>query len=81
MELQLPDREFAAYLFDCDGTLVNTMPLHYIAWIDGLTAQGAPFRFSEDQFYGYAGIREQQIVELLNKEHGAEVDPGSGGGA
>ena len=75
MKLDIPDRDFDAYLFDCDGTLVNTMPLHYVAWTEGLESQNAPFHFSEDQFYGYAGIREQQIVELLNREHGTEVDP------
>jgi hypothetical protein len=25
-------RSFRAYLFDCDGTIADSMPLHYIAW-------------------------------------------------
>lgn len=75
LDLDIPNRPFAAYLFDCDGTLVNTMPLHYIAWLEGLESQNAPYTFTEEKFYSYAGIREQQIVELLNGEHGAEVDP------
>ena len=73
MKLDIPDRDFDAYLFDCDGTLVNTMPLHFVAWTEGLESQNAPYHFSEEQFYGYAGIREQQIVEMLNAEHGADV--------
>ena len=33
MKIQLPDGEFDAYIFDCDGTLADTMPLHYKAWL------------------------------------------------
>jgi beta-phosphoglucomutase-like phosphatase (HAD superfamily) len=32
MKLAIPDREFGGYIFDCDGTLADTMPLHYRAW-------------------------------------------------
>ena len=32
MRLKLPDGAFEAYLFDCDGTIVDSMPLHYLAW-------------------------------------------------
>jgi hypothetical protein len=31
-KLALPAGDFKAYLFDCDGTIADTMPLHYIAW-------------------------------------------------
>ncbi len=31
MTLELPDREFGGYIFDYDGTLADTMPLHYWA--------------------------------------------------
>ena len=32
MKLKLPQGSFKAYLFDCDGTIIDSMPLHYIAW-------------------------------------------------
>ena len=32
MKLAIPEREFSGYIFDCDGTLADTMPLHYRAW-------------------------------------------------
>jgi beta-phosphoglucomutase-like phosphatase (HAD superfamily) len=32
MNLKLPDGSFSAYLFDCDGTIADSMPLHYLAW-------------------------------------------------
>src|SRR5262245_10326916 len=73
--LQIPDRSFSAYIFDCDGTLVDSMPIHYVCWVESLRINGAPFDFSEDEFYGYAGIREQDTVIILNDKHGANVDP------
>ena len=32
IELEIPVGEFRAYLFDCDGTVADSMPLHYKAW-------------------------------------------------
>jgi len=75
--LQLPDRDFAAFIFDCDGTLVDSMPLHYIAWCESLAAHNAPFDFTEERFYGFAGVREQDTVIILNREHGSNIDPDS----
>ena len=75
--LQLPDRDFAAFIFDCDGTLVDSMPLHYIAWCESLAAHNAPFDFTEERFYGFAGVREQDTVMILNQEYGASIDPDS----
>jgi beta-phosphoglucomutase family hydrolase len=75
--LQIPPHPFRAVIFDCDGTLVDTMPLHYVAWIESLQAHEAPFDFTEDLFYSYAGVREQDVVMILNEQHGSAVDPDS----
>jgi beta-phosphoglucomutase-like phosphatase (HAD superfamily) len=32
MQLKIPAGTFHAYLFDCDGTIADSMPLHYVAW-------------------------------------------------
>jgi len=37
VKLKLPVGSFKAYLFDCDGTIVDSMPLHYIAWSKALS--------------------------------------------
>lgn len=58
---------FAALIFDCDGTLVDSMPLHYQAWVQTLTPHGVPF--PESQFYALAGVPTQRITELLAEEH------------
>jgi beta-phosphoglucomutase family hydrolase len=73
--LEIPDHPFRAFIFDCDGTLVDTMPLHYLAWVESLSLNGATFEFTEEIFYSYAGVREQDVVKILNQLHGTEVDP------
>ena len=73
--LQLPDRDFAAYIFDCDGTLVDSMPIHYVCWVESLRRNGATWPFTEDEFYHYAGVREWDTVVILNEQHGTNVDP------
>jgi len=73
-QLDLPEGDFDALLFDCDGTLVHSMPLHYHAWKAGFEAAGAPYAFPEATFYGYAGVKEEEIVRRMNELHSAEVD-------
>ena len=72
MILQIPDRQFGGYIFDCDGTLADTMPLHYRAWKRIVGELGAPF--SEDLFYKLGGKPTEQIFELLRDEHGLHVN-------
>ena len=40
MQLDIPAGEFAGYIFDLDGTLVDTMPLHYRAWNEAMRRAG-----------------------------------------
>jgi beta-phosphoglucomutase-like phosphatase (HAD superfamily) len=68
----LPDgRRFAGYLFDCDGTLADTMPLHYRAWRRLLAEHG--MSFSEAFFYELGGKPTEMIFELLRRDHGLEL--------
>jgi HAD superfamily hydrolase (TIGR01509 family) len=75
--LTIPDSPFHAVIFDCDGTLVDSMPLHYEAWLASLKHHQAPFDFTENYFYSKAGVREQDVVKLLNAEYGTFIDPDS----
>ena len=54
MKLKLPEGSFKAYLFDCDGTIADSMPLHYIAWKKALGEWGC--EFDEDLFYSWGGM-------------------------
>jgi beta-phosphoglucomutase family hydrolase len=73
MKLVIPKGHFEAYLFDCDGTIADTMPLHYKAWSKVLAEEGCTF--SEDEFYGYAGMPVAETVRLLNNLQGLSMSP------
>ncbi len=66
--IQLPDGDFAAYIFDCDGTLADTMPLHYKAWCAAMREHDCDF--PEALFYELGGVPTVRIVEILNERHG-----------
>jgi beta-phosphoglucomutase family hydrolase len=55
-------------VFDCDGTIADTMPLHYKAWTAALGAYDHDF--PEALFYEMAGIPTARIIEILNERHG-----------
>lgn len=71
MKLALPDREFGGYIFDCDGTLADSMPLHYRAWKRLVEEHG--LEFPEDLFYQLGGKPTEQILEQLRDEYGLRV--------
>lgn len=73
MTLEIPEGDFAAYIFDCDGTLADTMPLHYKAWCGAL--REAACDFPEALFYELGGVPTERIVELLNERHGRQLPP------
>jgi HAD superfamily hydrolase (TIGR01509 family) len=66
--LPLPAGDFQAYLFDCDGTIADSMPLHYLAWRQALGEWGC--EFPEDLFYAWGGRPVADIVAALNARHG-----------
>ena len=67
MKLKLPAGPFRAYLFDCDGTIVDSMPLHYIAWKTAFAEWNCPF--PEDLFYSWGGKPTREIIATLNEMH------------
>src|SRR5665213_615993 len=71
MSLTLPVGRFEAYLFDCDGTIIDSMPIHYIAWKRVLAEWNSTF--DEDLFYALGGVPTREIVSLLNKQQGLSM--------
>jgi len=68
--------KYDGYIFDCDGTLADTMPLHYQAWSETLEAKlGRKSDFTEAMFYRLGGIPARQIVERLNLDFGYGLSP------
>ena len=76
MSLEIPVKDFKAFLFDCDGTIADSMPLHFIAWQKALAPwKLAPWKveFSEELFYAWAGVPTASIVDRLNKQFMMEL--------
>jgi beta-phosphoglucomutase-like phosphatase (HAD superfamily) len=71
----LPARAYSAFIFDCDGTLADSMPLHQKAWIVALRKYGASLDFSWDLFMSRAGKTIELTVAELNAEFGLTLDP------
>ena len=71
MKLKIPAGSFGAYLFDCDGTVVDSMPLHFLAWKQALGEWNCAF--SEDTFYAWGGLPVAEVISRLNVEHGLKM--------
>jgi HAD superfamily hydrolase (TIGR01509 family) len=64
--LEIPSGQYEAYLFDCDGTIADSMPLHYKSWSNVLRDWNC--KFSEEQFYAWGGMPIREIIERLASE-------------
>lgn len=73
--LQVPERSYAAYLFDCDGTLADSMPIHYEAWLAAIRRQIPDFEWPLDFFYSMAGVNVYETVRRLNERFRVTIDP------
>jgi HAD superfamily hydrolase (TIGR01509 family) len=74
MKLDLPAGEFAGYLFDLDGTLLDTMPLHYAAWRDALRRCGLGRDLDEDYFYSLGGVPTLLVARRIGEHYGVKLD-------
>src|SRR5437763_1565132 len=73
--LLFPQNGFDGIIFDCDGTLVDSMPCHFEAWCDAMAQFGAANVLREDVFYAMGGRPSTDIVAELNDEYGLHLDP------
>ncbi|MFO1461506.1 MAG: HAD-IA family hydrolase [Verrucomicrobiota bacterium] len=63
-----------ALIFDCDGTLAHTMPVHWEAWKEVTMRHG--LTFPEERFYALGGVPTRDIVRMLAAEQGrTDIDP------
>ena len=60
-------------IFDCDGTLADTMPLHWQAWKRVTARHGV--QFTEERFYALGGVPSRHILVMLRDEQGLRIDP------
>ncbi|MGV8095036.1 MAG: HAD family hydrolase [Mangrovibacterium sp.] len=72
MELDIDPRA-KGLIFDLDGTIADTMPIHYIAWKNAAARYGIDF--TVELFAQLAGVPLYPTVEKLNKLFGKNIDP------
>ena len=61
-----------ALIFDCDGTLADTMPLHWHAW--RVVSERHGIHFTEERFYALGGVPSRDILKMLREEQGLNYD-------
>jgi beta-phosphoglucomutase-like phosphatase (HAD superfamily) len=59
-------------IFDCDGTLADTMPLHWRAW--QTVTRRHDLHFPEERFYALGGVPTRHILQMLSQEQGRALD-------
>lgn len=74
-ELEVGLEGVEGLIFDCDGTLVHSMPAHFDAWCEALAYYGAANVFQEDVFYAMGGRPTKDIVVDLNAQYGLRLKP------
>ncbi len=60
-------------IFDCDGTLADTMPLHWRAW--QAIALRHRLHFPQERFYALGGVPTRDILQMLSREQDVPIDP------
>ena len=61
-----------ALIFDCDGTLVDSMFAHYSAWRQALVSQN--IKLDEQHFYRHSGTPSSRVIPMLAAEQGKDLD-------
>ena len=61
-----------ALIFDCDGTLVDSMLAHYSAWREALVSQD--IELDEQYFYRHSGTPSSRVIPMFAAEQGKEID-------
>jgi beta-phosphoglucomutase family hydrolase len=77
MRLDIPPGDFAGYIFDLDGTLIDTMPLHFRAWCEVMKRAGFTGHLSEDLFYSLGGVPTRRVAEVFGEHYGFSLDADS----
>ena len=60
-------------IFDFDGTIVDSMPAHFLSWQEAFSAFGETFL--EPFFYAHAGVSLIGVVEAYNRENSTALSP------
>jgi beta-phosphoglucomutase family hydrolase len=74
-EIMKPEvhKDTRALIFDMDGTLADSMPVHFLAWKQTAAENG--FEYTHECFLKTAGMPTHKIVPVINRHYGLNLDP------
>lgn len=75
MAFEKPQKDYQAYIFDCDGTLADSMESHYVSWVGAFEKNKAKFHFEHDLFISMGGITLIETVKILNEKFNDNLNP------
>ena len=61
-----------ALIFDCDGTLCDSMPAHFAAWTQVLSPLG--MELDLQQYLKFAGTPSRRVIPMLARAQGFEIE-------
>jgi HAD superfamily hydrolase (TIGR01509 family) len=65
---------FDGFIFDCDGTLADSMPVHYLAWCAAFRELAPAITFTEEHFYSLGGLPTRTVALELAREQSVLLD-------
>jgi len=74
MKLDIPPGDFAGYIFDCDGTLVQQIGELSRATVEAMQAAGLKGTLSEELFYSLGGMPTRKVAAVFAQHYGLTID-------
>lgn len=71
----IPEGDFEGYIFDCDGTLADSMPMFFDSWRYALNKNGARFELTWELFCSMGGMGMTHSIERFNEQFSHSLDP------
>ena len=65
IEKIINERNIKLLIFDCDGTLMDTLALHYSAWNEAFSLLGYKFIEQDEFIRDYAGVSGNDMVSAV----------------
>jgi HAD superfamily hydrolase (TIGR01509 family) len=75
MHIAFPTKLYDGYIFDCDGTIADSMRLHHKAWQFALKENGATLDYTWEIFTSLAGVGHADTVRKINLRYNQHLDP------
>lgn len=70
-----PITPYQALIFDCDGTLADTLPVHFQTWDVSLQTVGA--HISQEWYYQYCGTSAGEMLQVFKDSFSYQFDSAS----